>query len=213
MPTSAPSPSSRIHRRARSGSAALSALSLAVVIGAAGCAGNGVDANTHHRLHPSTHPKAGSVFVLLRHDGHWKDAAHSRRVGLVKFCAEPAPVLTEDRWVWGVPAGESTYVLYDAARRRTVRSTQYVKRLELSSDAVLAFATRAGGVEVVSRSGEVVVPHEAGYTQVYLAGLDRGRTVLELHGIDHVEQVPIEEVATPVPESATATSDAAPVVP
>ena len=151
----------------------LQALSAAGAVALAGCTGGSGD--VHHRLYASDYKRVegGTVYVVLRYGGAWRDAAHSERIGLIKFETDPEPAVVDARYVWGKPANEETYVCFDALANRVVRRTDYVRRLALPGDRterpVLAFADAGGAVEVVSPRGEVVVPARLGYTDATLA--------------------------------------------
>src|SRR5690606_1438396 len=105
----------------------------------------------------------GKCYVVLRYDDLWRDARHSRRVGLIKFRAEPEPTLIDHRWVWGKPVGQDQFVLFDAKRNRTIRRTDYIERKPLDDGTFLAFTTASGRLEIVRADGSVVVSDEAGF--------------------------------------------------
>ena len=166
----------------------LQALTAAGAAVLAGCVG-GDPGDVRHRLYASDYKRVegGTVYVVLRHEGPWRDAAHAHRIGLIKFATTPEPAVVDARYVWGKPVDEDAYVCYDALNNRVVRRTDYVERIELTGDRenrpVLAFADAAGRVEVVGPSGDVVVPAAAGYTGVTLAAAD-DRPRLELEKAD-----------------------------
>ena len=164
---------------------ALTAAGAAALVGCTSTGGSAVD--THHRLYASDYKRVdgGTVYVVLRYGGEWRDAAHSERIGLIKFATDPEPAVVDSRWVWGKPANEETYVCFDALENRVLTRTDYVRRLELPGDRserpVLAFADGRGRVEVVSPRGAVLVPAASGYTEATLAvGPDGGSPRLEL---------------------------------
>lgn len=140
---------------------------------AAGCGLAVEPGRTHHRLYswncPSTPDK--KAFLVLRYHDKWVDASKTTRVGLIKFQTKPEPVILEDRYVWGIPTGESRYVLFDAMRNRTILWTDYVRQVPLSADGgLLAFAREEDGpIELVRPDGRVVVPADAGFAEVRLA--------------------------------------------
>lgn len=137
-------------------------------LGFLGCANEPAPENIRHRLLVSNYKaeKSGKCFVVLRYEDLWRDAKHSRRVGLIKFRTSPEPTLIDHRWVWGKPVGEEAFVLFDAKRNRIIRRTDYIERKPLEDDALLAFADAAGRLEVVRPDGSVVVPEDAGLTDV-----------------------------------------------
>lgn len=136
-----------------------------------GCAQEPAAENVRHRLFVSNYAgeESGKCYVVLRYDDLWRDAKHSRRVGLIKFRTAPEPTLIDHRWVWGKPVGEAEFVLFDAKRNRTVRRTDYIERKTLEDGTLLAFADASGRLEVVRPDGTLIVPDEAGFTEVRLA--------------------------------------------
>ena len=165
----------------------LQALTAVGAVALAGCTGGGGE--VHHRLYASDYKRVdgGTVYVVLRYGEQWKDAAHSQRIGLIKFETDPEPAVVQSRWIWGKPANEETYVCFDALENKVVKRTDYVHRVELPGDRaerpVLAFADAGGAIEVVTARGHVIVPARDGFRDVTLvAGVDGPRLELARDG-------------------------------
>ena len=78
-----------------------------VMASSAGCGQSVQPGRTHHRLYASNCPSTPNkrAYLVLRYQDEWVDASKSSRVGLIKFQTEPAPLIIDDRYVWGVPSG------------------------------------------------------------------------------------------------------------
>lgn len=162
----------RLLQRGRARTLAAAAIGIAAGAGLGACAAEPPPENVRHRLFVSNYKpeESGKCYIVLRYDELWRDARHSRRVGLIKFRTSPEPTLIDHRWVWGKPVGGDEFILFDAKRNRTVRRTDYIERKATGGDGTLiAFANASGRVEVVRPDGSVVVPEEAGFTDVQLA--------------------------------------------